>query len=235
MTRPIPAIPRGGESEQSLPFSYPFLHTNGNSAGPSFVSHVMVKERSIGRRLVQPFLFAILLATAARLTGLQAYSIPSRSMWPALEPGDHILVTTFRFATPRRGDIVVFRSPVGSELLIKRVIGVPGDHVELAQGVRINGLSLIEPYAPPSATGGSMISSVIGPDNYFVLGDNRNDSLDSRSWGTVPRDDIIGKARWVFWSDGETLAASPVSAWAARPRPAFSSGIRWSRLFTSIR
>ncbi len=101
---------------------------------------------------------------------------------------------------PRPGDVIVFRYPLDPQRdFVKRVIGVPGDTVEIRRGVvYVNGKALDEPYvtAPSIDT---MAQRTVGPDEYFVLGDNRRASNDSRDWGPVPLKNIIGKVWMTYW------------------------------------
>ncbi len=110
----------------------------------------------------------------------------------------------YLFHPPQRGDIVVFRFPHDpSRDFIKRVIGVPGDVVEIRDGrVFVNNRPLVEPYvlAPPHY---QMVPQKVQPGHYFVLGDNRNNSSDSHVWGLVPWDDIIGQAWVSYWPLGD--------------------------------
>jgi signal peptidase I len=122
------------------------------------------------------------------------------SMRPTLENGEFVLVNrlAYRFGEPERGDIIVFRSLLAPEDLIKRVIGLPGDVVKVENGaVTINGITVNEPYiaASPYYSG----TWEVPPGNLFVLGDNRNDSSDSHSWGFLPTENIVGKAVLVYW------------------------------------
>ena len=123
------------------------------------------------------------------------------SMRPTLEPGQLLLVnkTAYRFGEVQRGDIVVFHYPLNpSEDYIKRVIGVPGDAVLVENGeVFVNGQQLVEDYIsePPAYSGEWLVPE----DNYFVLGDNRNQSSDSHRWGFVPEENMLGKAIFVYW------------------------------------
>ena len=129
------------------------------------------------RLILQPLAIALALGFAAR-AAVRIYAVPSASMAPTLQAGDHIIVTTYR-STPQRGDVVVFRAPSsGNELMVKRIAGMPGDAVE--------------------AGGGRIV--VVPAGCVFVIGDNRADSFDSRNWGPLPRDLIVGRARMVLWS-----------------------------------
>jgi signal peptidase I len=161
-----------------------------------------VTQKSAVRLVIEPLAIAIVLALGVR-AALRLYVIPSASMAPTLVPGDHIVVTPYRFASrPDRGDVIVFRSMrAADELMIKRVIGTPGDLVESRAGrVIVGGHALPEPYVAAQATTGAISPQIVPADCYFVLGDNRADSLDSRSWGVLPRELVVGKARMILWS-----------------------------------
>lgn len=145
---------------------------------------------------------AVLVALAIITFIVQAFFIPSGSMRPTLEEGDRILVNKFiyRFTEPKRQEIIVFRYPVEpGRKFIKRVIGVGGDRVEIVGGqVIVNGQPIEENYT--LTPGFSNYGPIVVPeDNYFVLGDNRNNSEDSRFWGFVPRENVVGRAFMIFW------------------------------------
>ncbi|RMH00405.1 MAG: signal peptidase I [Chloroflexi bacterium] len=136
------------------------------------------------------------------------YRIDGSSMNPTLSDGQYLLINnlSYYFNDPQRGDIIVFRHPASDLNLIKRVIGLPGDHIEIAnQQVKVNGVVLDEPYIkdPPRYSG----SWDVPEGHYFVLGDNRNNSSDSHSWSYLPRENIIGKAMLIYWppSDWDTI------------------------------
>jgi signal peptidase I len=175
-------------------------------------------------------------------TLVQAFVIPTGSMENTLLVGDHLLVDKLSYAPSggftrhllpydplKRGDIIVFRYPVDiKQTFVKRLIGLPGDHIRLAQKrLFLNGKAVEEPYAYhgtdyidsfrdnfPSApnlasmpSGQDMLADhvrngevVVPPGSYFALGDNRDFSLDSRYWGFVPRANIIGKPLLIYWS-----------------------------------
>jgi signal peptidase I len=131
--------------------------------------------------------------------------VENLSMLPTLQPGQFLLVNKFayRFGEAKRGDIIVFHFPQDPrEDYIKRLIGLPGDTIIVENGiVSVNGQSLTEPYisAPPTYLGEWKV-----PENaYFVLGDNRNQSSDSHSWGFVPSANVVGKALLVYWPIGD--------------------------------
>jgi len=123
------------------------------------------------------------------------------SMKPTLQPGELLLVNklAYKLGQPRHGDVIVFHYPGNpSEDYIKRLIGLPGDNIQIQGGlVYINGQAMDEPYisTPPNYQG----SWEVPEDSYFVLGDNRNQSSDSHSWGFVPIGNVVGKALIVYW------------------------------------
>jgi signal peptidase I len=192
----------------------------------------MPRTKSHLRTILEPLAVAIACAVAAR-AAVHIYSIPSRSMAPTLEPGDQIVVTPYFRSAPERGHVIVFRALGGSdELIVKRVIGVPGDLVDSRLGrVRIGGHTLPEPYVLRAAASGAISPQLIPAESYFVLGDNRDDSLDSRTWGVVPRVHVVGRARMVLWSSSHDLDDS-ASAQAAHPSEIVDSA--GTRLFKWI-
>ncbi len=123
-------------------------------------------------------------------------------MEPRIESDEYVLINAlaFRFGTPQRGDIVAFHhESAGRAVYIKRVIGIPGDRVAIRAGnVRVNGTPLAEPYVH-FRDGRSFADVVVPPGNYYVLGDNRGNSEDSRAWGFVPADAFIGRAMFGVW------------------------------------
>lgn len=193
----------------------------------------MPRTRSLLRTILQPLAVAIALAAIAR-AAVHIYSIPSLSMAPALDAGDQILVTRYIRSAPARGHVIVFRSPVNAnELMVKRVVGLPGEHIDSRLGrVRIGGHTLPEPYVLQVAASGAITSQTVPDGAYFVMGDNRASSVDSRVWGVVPRTHIVGRAQLVLWSTphplgGEALAGEgEASRLAVRPKRA--------RLFKTI-
>lgn len=127
--------------------------------------------------------------------------IESVSMENTLHPGNAVLVNrlAYRFNLPERGDIIVFDPPFESpEPYIKRVIGLPGDEISIREGtVYLNGTAIPEPYLRerPAARG----TWLVPEGAVFVMGDNRNNSSDSRNWGPVPESNIIGRAVFIYW------------------------------------
>lgn len=167
---------------------------------------------------------SVVLALGIRTFVAEARYIPSGSMLPTLEINDRLIIDklSYRFQSPHRGDIVVF-SPTDKlkeqnfkDAFIKRVIGLPGDKVEVKAGrVYINNKPIQEKYIEdkPDYQYGPI---TVPPNQYLVLGDNRNNSYDSHYWGFVPRDRIIGRAIVRFWPlnrlgelDSDPLYPSP--------------------------
>jgi len=150
----------------------------------------------------------IALAFGFRMAAAQCYLIPSGSMEPTLETNDRLLVDkiSYHFTKPNRSDIVVFTPPQAvtdkehsNDPFIKRVIGLPGEQIEIKGGrVYVNNLPLKETYiaAQPDYTWGPQ---VVPTNSYLVLGDNRNKSYDGHMWGFVSSDRLIGKAAIRFW------------------------------------
>lgn len=153
-------------------------------------------------------IFAALISLVIIVFVVQAFFIPSGSMEPTLRIGDRILVGKFayRLWEIRRGDTIVFRYPLNPDKdFVKRVVGLPGERIELKEGlVLINGLPLGELY-PTALPGGDRACSsnygpeVVPPDKLFVLGDNRCNSEDSRFFGFVPVRNVVGRALVVYW------------------------------------
>jgi signal peptidase I len=154
------------------------------------------------RDILETILPAILIALFINLFLAQATRVYGQSMEPNLHSDQRLVVEkiSYRFHSPRRGDIVVLRLPKrSSELLIKRVIGLPGETVEVKNGqVYIDGQPLDEPYLKHN-TRGEMAPRVVPPLQVFVLGDNRGFSNDSRTFGMVPFDNIVGRAWFCYW------------------------------------
>ena len=206
-------------------------------------------KKSTLREYFESIVIAVILALFIRTFVVQAFKIPTGSMEENLLIGDHLLVNKFVFAptataleravlpvgTIRRGDVIVFKYPEEPDRdFIKRVVGLPGETVELRdKKVSINGKPLDEPYVhflqPPGQTSefhevtSFDVRERYGPvtvpaEHFFVMGDNRDNSQDSRYWGFLPRDYIKGKALLIYWSyDNETFTRT-----------------RWSRLLRMI-
>jgi signal peptidase I len=184
-----------------------------------------MRSRSLLRTILQPLAVAIVLGFLVR-AALHLYAIPSASMAPTLEAGDQIVVTPYFRGAPQHGDVIVFESPTApDELMVKRVIAIPGDLVDSRLGrMRIGGYTLPEPYLLRQASTGAVAAQIIPADSYFVMGDNREDSSDSRSWGVVPRPRIVGRARLVLWRTATPSAS--IAGDAARAAAASGSTMR---------
>lgn len=237
---------------------------------------------------IASLIVTVVLALFATTFLVQAFKIPSASMSPSLLVGDHLLVNKFICGrspntwyerllpsrSVRRGDIIVFKYPYEDHpYYVKRVIGVPGDRVRIAdQRVYVNGAQLHEPYVihnpvtadpymfdfPPRDT--LLISGEITPEwaqalqrdthngvllvpsnDFFVLGDNRDNSSDSRYWGFVPRSAIVGEPMFVYWSVRSAPAAAGPSSFAAAVARLgkavldIPSRTRWNRIFHEVR
>ncbi len=222
----------------------------------------------------------VLLLLFGTTTLVQAFVIPTGSMENNLLIGDHLLVDKLTyspaggvskyilpFREPKRGDIIVFRYPVDiRQTFVKRVIGIPGDHIRLVnKAVYRNGVKLDEPYVVhktdyidsyrdnfpgdpdfhSDARAVAMLQTnqvngeiVVPPGNFFAMGDNRDYSLDSRYWGFVPRDYIIGKPLVIYWSYDAPTADLADSSIGVRHfidiAEHFFSKTRWSRTFLLI-
>lgn len=184
----------------------------------------------------------ILVAVLARTFLFETCSIPSRSMAPTLLPGDHVIVA--RYSTrvsrrlPERGDVVVFRSAANDQLLVKRVIAISSDEVEIREGrVRLNARTLPEPYVVHRAAGEFLPPRTLPENSYYVVGDNRADSVDSRTWGTISGEQIIGRVRFIFWSSGGDSMHDAAHA-AVRTADVLGrepSGVRWWRVLRVVR
>ncbi|HSN68838.1 MAG TPA: signal peptidase I [Thermoanaerobaculia bacterium] len=198
----------------------------------------MKTTATILRIVIQPLAIGLIAALVVRATLLQAYSIPSGSMSPTLEAGDHILVTpivrALGSAVASRGDVVVFRNPeVGPGFFVKRVIALPGEHLEIRGGtVRIDGRALDEPWTAERTDGA--LAEIIPADHVFVLGDHRADSIDSRAWGVLPQDRIIGRARLIFWSS-DSVSVSRAAAHSSVVEKERPVRPRWNRILRRIR
>jgi signal peptidase I len=205
------------------------------------------KSKSTIREYLEALIWAVVLALLIRTWAFQAFKIPSGSMKPTLLIGDHLLVSKSAYGVklpfsdrvliplgqPQRGEIIVFRFPEDRDKdFIKRVIGLPGDVLEVRNKmVYINEQALEDPWAhysdriilPPGIQPRDNFGPVTVPaDTYFVMGDNRDQSYDSRFWfggkgGFVPKADILGKAMIIYWSWEDD-----------------SFAVRWSRLLQII-
>jgi signal peptidase I len=205
-------------------------------------------------------LTALIALQGIALVFCMPYSIPTGAMEDTLLIGDNLIVPRFSARIPARGDVIVFRYPVDpNQTFVKRAIGMPGDRIRIVnKDVYLNAKKLTEPYAyhksdyidsyrdnfpsDPNVRVDSRATEmlrdhvsngevIVPPNRYFVMGDNRDSSLDSRYWGFVSAEDIIGKPWIICWSvesPAQTLGSQP-NAWASLGK------IRWNRIFTPIR
>jgi signal peptidase I len=153
------------------------------------------------RELAETVIPAVVIAVLIHVFLAQATRVYGQSMEPNLHTDMRLVVEklSYRLHTPERGDIVVLRVRPEDEMLIKRVIGLPGDQVEIRDGqVYVNGQPLEEPYLNQE-TRGNLAPRVVPPLHVFVMGDNRRASNDSRSFGPVHIDNIVGKAWLSYW------------------------------------
>jgi signal peptidase I len=159
------------------------------------------------RELLETVLPAILIALLINVFVGQATRVEGLSMEPNLHSEQRLVVekVSYRFSGPQRYDIVVLKLPSqGDELLIKRVVGLPGETVEIRDGgVFINGEALDEPYISDETRPGRNDHITVPPLHVYVLGDNRNHSNDSRSFGPVPIENVVGRAWISYWPPEE--------------------------------
>lgn len=157
------------------------------------------------RDILAPVLVALAI-TAIFHTVIASFKVYGSSMYPSISPGEYIMVSkaSYFFGQPQRGEVIVFHSPRDLKTdLIKRIIAVPNDTIEIKKGtVFVNDIALVEPYIsePPKY---DIYSQEIIDGNFFVLGDNRNNSSDSHGGWTVPRQYIVGKAWVTYWPPKE--------------------------------
>lgn len=215
-----------------------------------------VKQKSNVREIAETIVIALVIAIFVRSFVVQAFKIPSSSMEPTLLVGDQLLVNRLSYgigiemplmnrlgrrvihlSTPKRGDVIVFIFPKNRRLdFIKRVIGLPGEKVEVRevknarlerkQEIYINDRLIEDPWGHFSSwrLGGRDTYGpiMVPPNSLFVMGDNRDNSEDSRYWGFVPLDNVLGKAVILYWS-------------LDRQAPSLVSKVRWQRIGSLIR
>lgn len=155
------------------------------------------------REVLEVAILTLLFFGVVRLL-VQNYRVDGPSMQQTLYTNEYILVdkATYYLHSPQRGDVIVFEYPLDtSKNFVKRVIGVPGDTVSIDVNgtVSVNGKLITEPYVYQKMCPCDPKSITLKPNQYYVLGDHRGDSDDSRDWGPVPRQDIIGRATLVYW------------------------------------
>lgn len=156
-----------------------------------------------GLELVESLLVALIVVLIVRETLIQPSIVPTISMVPTLKVGDRLFVNRviYYYSQPKRGDIIVFPSPDDDgKDYVKRCIGLPGDKIEIKNGiVFVNDKQFIVPGANIQEDHAYYGPHTVYEGHYFVLGDNRAHSYDSRAWGFVKEEDVIGKAWFTFW------------------------------------
>jgi signal peptidase I len=282
-----PAAVSNAAAQSPSPSNIPPTRPPAPHSSPGQRRHHAHHDRPSVFTALQSLLHLIVIAIFIITFCVQPFRIPSESMESTLLVGDFLLVdkqaaapdgagTLLPAAAIHRGDVIVFHDPVDATLhLVKRVIGLPGDHLRLREGrVYINGHVLAEPYAvyrssPPDNFRDnfprlqsadpeidshwwirmrSLIENnelIIPTGNYFVLGDNRNDSEDSRYWGFVPREAIVGKPLVIYFSlqpqesDESSNLTQSATATPSRRHPSKIESVvdfaRWGRTFQIVR
>jgi signal peptidase I len=169
------------------------------------------KRSSLTRTVVEVVLIvaaAVVIALLVQAFLVKPFTIHQVSMRPTLEEGDRVLINrlAYRFGEPSRGDIVVLHSPINAdEDLVKRIVALAGDRVAVSDGrLYVNGVAQEEPYLLEQDMKGDMPETLVPEGHVFVMGDNRNNSGDSRMFGPVTRESLIGSAFGVYW---------PISRW----------------------
>jgi signal peptidase I len=176
-------------------------------------ANVSEKRTRFIRELIETIALTLLIFLVIRFAA-QSFRVDGESMEPGLHTDEFVLVdkVTYLFHAPERGDVVVFHYPLDTQRdFIKRIIGLPGDTISTTStSVAVDGQTLREPYISLPFNFESDTWK-LGPNQFFVMGDNRDNSLDSRSWGPLARSYIIGKAVAVYWpvSDWETINTFP--------------------------
>jgi signal peptidase I len=218
------------------------------------------RQKPLLRDYIETILVCVIFVIFSRAFVFQQSKIPSGSMMDTLLIGDYIMVNRFVYAPHvfdwedavlplhaiNRGDVVVFKQPDEPEVdFIKRVVGIPGDIVELRGGyLHVNGERIEEPHVQEAYRRRDERKNFgpveVLPDQYFVLGDHRNQSADSRFWGQVPRGLIKGRALLIWWSYEEESGKiymnlrERLSSWGSKVIHFFTRS-RWGRCFNLIR
>ncbi len=207
-------------------------------------------KRLVFCEYAEAVLVAVLVALFIKAFVFELFLIPSASMEDNLLVGDHIVVNKFIYAPHvpaceallpyralKRGDVFVFKYPPEPSIdYIKRAIGLPGDHIEIkGQILMRNGEPLREPYRrhspePRSPAEDPAFETIVSPDGLFALGDNRENSRDSREWGDVPRSYVEGRAVLVYWSFAPKLSGGS----SRGPALDFFRRLRWRRTFQLV-
>ena len=171
------------------------------SAGEAILSTI--------KEIIQTALISLAIFFFVYIFLVQPHRVKGDSMMPNFLDGELLLTekVSYRVTKPERGDVIVFRAPDRNVDFIKRVVGVPQDIIKIEDGnVIVNGEKLNEPYETQKTQGSEEIS--LGNEEYFVLGDNRNASSDSRSFGPIKKDTIKGKVWLVYWPFMDTSSSN---------------------------
>lgn len=225
----------------------------------------MEGERSVWREYLEALIIAAVFLWFTNTFVVQTFYIPSGSMEDTLLIGDHLFVNRFIYGPAtfelgkkvlplrpvHRGDVVIFRSPETPALdLVKRCVAVGGDTVQLIeQQLYINGKAVNDagyalhknPYVGSDPRLRNYGPFTVPPDHYFCMGDNRDNSYDSRFWGPVPAHLVKGRALFIYWSYGGKTSSGQWEGWGAKLRDlletavGFFSKTRWERTFRLIR
>jgi signal peptidase I len=168
------------------------------------------KQSRLIREIIETVVLTALMFVVINLA-VQNYDVDGPSMEPSLHNQERIMVdkVSYHFRSPSRGDVIVFIAPPDPSLnYVKRIIAIPGDRITI-QGtkVQVNGTTLNETYVAPEDQGNPyppIVNIQVPPNDYFVMGDDRKNSSDSRDWGFVPRQNIVGRAALVYWPLGQS-------------------------------
>jgi signal peptidase I len=229
------------------------------AAAPILEEHAEPERKGVFRDYVETILICVIFVVFSRAFVFQQSKIPSGSMMDTLLVGDYIMVNRFAHAPVsfswerrllpirpiRRGDVIVFKFPKEPEIdYIKRVVGLPGDTIEVRDGyLFVNGVRQDEPYVQEKYRRLVLKPhrpEVVEPGHYFVMGDHRNQSFDSRYWGQLPDELIKGRALLIWWSYDEQNAdpymplGQRLRSWGDKIAH-FVTRTRWHRCFELIR
>lgn len=165
--------------------------------------------------IFETVIIAVAVVVLVRTFITQPFLVSGSSMEPSFEDGNYLLVDelTYRFREPERGEVIVFESPTnGSAYYIKRIIGLPGEKLVIESGqVKVyddGGVKILEENYVASSGNSGRYETKLGKDEYFMMGDNRGFSFDSRSWGPLEKSAIVGMVRFRLWPVNEAMAVT---------------------------
>lgn len=167
--------------------------------------------------IAETVVISVLAVIIIRTFLFQPFLVSGASMEPSFFNGDYLLVDelSFRFRSPRRGEVVVFEPPVGGQYFIKRIIGLPNEKIKIQEGkitifdTQDGQIALQEEYLVSNVKTSGDLEMTLNASQYFVLGDNRNYSFDSRTWGPLKKESIIGLVKLRVWPFSAMMAFSP--------------------------